>query len=110
MYGHDELCGSVPGGALVSTVRGECNVRQHRYRAGYRSEFEKVAPTAEETVFVVPVVRIRHCSHLRWPQSFESPAVTALMRLRHPHLLPLSKRRLGASVPSWLDTERRSVP
>lgn len=35
---------------------------------GYRSEFEKVAPTAEETVFVVPVVRIGHCSHLRWPQ------------------------------------------
>jgi hypothetical protein len=41
--------------------------------------------------------------------TFESTAATALMGLRRPHLLPLSKRRLGASVPSWLDTQRRSV-
>ena len=41
--------------------------------------------------------------------TFEPTAATALMGLRRPHLLPLSKRRLGASVPSWLDTQRRSV-
>jgi hypothetical protein len=32
------------------------------------ASLRKSRRTAEETVFVVPVVRIGRCSHLRWPQ------------------------------------------
>jgi hypothetical protein len=53
-------------------------------------------------------VSLRRSEHLMLLA--QTTAATAFMGLRRPHLLPLSKRRLGASVPSWLDTERRSVP